>query len=631
MKRILQLFFVLLLLTSSTLVLNAKCLTYATHGAGWSVANKDCKYTFTANKMTDSSCFYFAWYKGKTLLGTGSTYTTTFNTNDSAEYKLVIKNICDTTCADTSIVKKVAYNCAPKCIWKNTKAGWSYSKKDCVYSFEATNLHDSCVTYTWLSAGKVLGTGRFLTYTFYGKDTAEICLKVKDTCKGCDTTICQKIINNCPPQCIWKDKKPGYTYGNKDCAYTFEATDLKDTCIVYKWYKGSDLIGSGRVLTYTFNSNSSSNICLKVIDTCHGCDTSICKIIQYSCGSKCDWKNTKAGWGYSKKDCVYSLEATNLNDSCVTYTWLSAGKVLGTGRLLTYTFNGRDTVEICLKLKDTCKGCDTTICQKIINNCPPKCIWKDRKPGYTYANKDCVYTFEATNLHDSCVKYKWYKDNVYLSSGRILTYTFKSNSSSNICLKVIDACRNCDTAICKTIQYSCGSKCDWKNTKAGWGYTKSGCDYKLEATNLHDSCVTYTWISGGKILGIGRLLTYTFNGKDTAAEICLKLKDTCKGCDTTICKKLIKPCTSGLGKSLNDQSGVKIYPNPSNSGFEIEKAESETIIIKMFDLLGTMVNAPQTANGTSIFIDTKTLSNGVYFLQINRSSTMITQKIVVQH
>jgi len=458
MKKIYKGFLVLLLLTSSIHVLNAKCVPYSTRGAGWAVSSKNCTYTFTANKLTDSSCFHFAWYQGKTLLGTGNTYTKTFSTNDSAEYKLVIKNICDTTCADTSITKKVVYHCAPKC--------------------------------------------------------------------------------------IWKDKKPGYTYSNKACVYTFEADNLNDSCIVYKWFKGADNIGTGRFLTYTFTGNSYSNICLKVINTCKGCDTSICKIIQYSCA--------------------------------------------------------------------------------------PKCIWKEKKPGYTYTNKDCVYTFEANNLMDSCIIYKWYKDNVFLGSGKVLTHTFSGNNYNNICLKLYDNCNNCDTSICKIIQYGCATKCNWKDRNAGWGYVKSGCTYKLEATNLRDSCITYTWVSGGKVIGTGRLLTYEFKTRDTA-EICLKLKDTCKNCDTTICKALIKPCTSGLGSDLYNQNEVKVYPNPANGGFEIEKLAGQNLTLKMFDLLGTEVNTSVKEYLTTIFVDTKTLSNGVYFIQLNINSQIIIQKIVVQH
>lgn len=522
----------------------ARCVSYATRGAGWTVTSKDCTYTFKANKLTDSACFYFAWYQGKTLLGTGSTYTKTFTTNDSAEYKLVIKNSCDSTCGDTTIEKKVVYNCAPKCNWAS--------------------------------------------------------------------------------------KKPGYSFTNKNCVYTFEANNLNDSCVTYKWYKGPDSIGTGRLLTYTFKENGYSNICLKVIDTCMDCDTSICKIMQYNCGSKCDWKARNAGWSYSKTGCTYVFEGNNLRDSCVTYTWVKGQKVLGTGRIFTYVLETNDTTEICLKLKDTCNKCDTVICKDIVGECGSKCNWKSRNVGYSFTNKDCVYTFEANNLKDSCVLYKWYKGNDLIGTGRVLTYTFNTNGYSNICLKVIDTCKNCDTSICKIVQYNCGSKCNWRGKDVGWGYTKKGCTYILEANNLRDTCMSYTWIEAGKVLGTGRVLTYTFT-QNGIAEICLKVKDNCNRCDTVICKAIKDSCAMGIGYVNNANQELIIYPNPSNTGFTIQKLTASNPAVTLYNAIGVKVLADPIIQNNGIYISTENLSDGVYLLRIDTGEAMLTQRIIVRH
>lgn len=636
MKKIYKGLIVLLLLTSSINVLNAKCTPYSTRGAGWSVSNNDCKYTFTANKLTDSSCFYFAWYQGKKLLGTGCTYTQTFSTNDSDEYRLVIINICDTTCSDTSITKKVVYHCAPKCIWKDKKPGYSYSNKDCVFTFEADNLKDSCLVYKWFKGTDSIGNGRVLSYTFNSNGYSNICLKIIDTCRGCDTSICKIMQYSCAPKCNWKDRKAGWGYSTKDCVYSFEATNLHDSCVTYTWFRGGKVIGTSRLLTYTFYGKDSTEICLKLNDTCKGCDTSICKTIGYNCPSKC---NLPKGWSQSNPRCgfyefdgykVYDENNNIVTNPCHKYSWSFGDKTYATGKAVSHNYTANGTYKVCMKVGDSCLKCDTVICKEIVVSCFSKCIWKDKKPGFNYGNKDCVSTFEATNLHDSCIVYKWYKDDVYLSSGRILTQTFTSNNYSNICLRLYDSCNKCDTSICKIIQYNCGAKCNWKDTKAGWGYSKVGCNYRIEATNLHDSCVTYTWLSGGKEIGTGRSLTYEFKTHDTA-EICLKLRDTCKGCDTTICKALIKPCTSGLGYGLYNQKEVEVYPNPANGSFEVEKVIGQSITIKMFDLLGTEVNAPIKENLNAIFVDTKSVSNGVYLIQLNVNNQLITQKIIIQH
>ena len=375
MNKNLQLSFICILLIANTTNLTAKCLPYASLRAGWTFANKDCKYTFTANTMIDSNCFSFAWYSGKTLLGTGKTYTTTFSTNDTTEYKLVIKNLCDTSCKDTSILKKIGYKCGTKCNWNAKKAGWTFANKDCKYTFTANSMIDSnCFYFAWYSGKTLLGTGKTYTTTFSTNDSAEYKLVIKNLCDS--------------------------------------------TCV----------------------------------------DTSIVKKIGYNCGTKCNWNAKKAGWTFIKKDCKYILEATNLKDSCTTYTWLNFGKVIGTDRILTYDHKGKDSVEICLKLKDTCK--------------------------------------------------------------------------------------NCDTFICKT---------------------------------------------------------------------------------------LFKPCPVGMDKRFNQSEDIKIYPNPSNSGFEIEKLIGKKFTLTIFNIMGSEVKVQQTENTNSVFIDTKSLSNGIYFIQLNFNTTLQTLKIVVQH
>jgi hypothetical protein len=451
-------------MTACTMILSqavtAKCVSWAKRNAGFSTTNKACTYTFTANTLTDSQCFKFYWYKNGSYVSSDKSYTYTFNTNGYSTIKLIIKNKCDTTCSDTFISKTVQYSCASKCNWyKKNNLGWSYGNKGCDYTFEANNLNDTCMSYEWLENGKTIGTGRVLKMTFGTNGYTNLCLKIKDNCNSCDTSICKKIQYSCASKCNWyKKTNLSWSYGNKGCDYTFEANNLRDSCIKYYWKVNGVGVAIGRVLNYTFNNNDSNAVCLVLYDTCNKCDTSLCKTIKTNCKVSCNWGGKTPGFGYGNKGCDYTFEANNMFNTCMKYEWLDKGKVIGTGRILKLTFNTNGYSNICLKVSDTCNKCDTTICKTIQYNCASKCNWHKRTNlGWSYNNKGCTYTFESNNLKDSCIKYYWSLNGKGIATGRLLTYTFKNNDTNKMCMVYYDTCNKCDTSICKTIITKCNT------------------------------------------------------------------------------------------------------------------------------------------------------------------------------
>ena len=69
---------------------------------------------------------------------------------------------------------------------------------------------------------------------------------------------------------------------------------------------------------------------------------------------------------------------------------------------------------------------------------------------------------------------------------------------------------------------------------------------------------------------------------------------------------------------------VKIYPNPANNKITIDA--NDVIDIKLFDVLGKQITSTKTNN-----VDVSNLTNGVYFIQVQTSVSIATQKIIVQH
>lgn len=82
-------------------------------------------------------------------------------------------------------------------------------------------------------------------------------------------------------------------------------------------------------------------------------------------------------------------------------------------------------------------------------------------------------------------------------------------------------------------------------------------------------------------------------------------------------------------EGLNDiKQKVKIYPNPFRHTLCIKNSTpTENLKIKIFDITGREVIACNT-DSKEIKIDTRNLSNGVYFVQLKTQDTSITEKIV---
>jgi hypothetical protein len=98
-------------------------------------------------------------------------------------------------------------------------------------------------------------------------------------------------------------------------------------------------------------------------------------------------------------------------------------------------------------------------------------------------------------------------------------------------------------------------------------------------------------------------------------------------CYTTGNVDIILNCgslTTGIYQSVNNTDEINIYPNPAKDKVYI-KAE-ETGEIKLFDLLGSEIITTKTNE-----IDISSLSDGVYFMQIDTRAKIYTQKIIIQH
>ena len=102
-----------------------------------------------------------------------------------------------------------------------------------------------------------------------------------------------------------------------------------------------------------------------------------------------------------------------------------------------------------------------------------------------------------------------------------------------------------------------------------------------------------------------------------SSEYCLAKES----CQTTV-------STNGI---RNYSRPIKIYPNPSSSDqINIELEKDGKAIIHIYNGLGVRVGFNFTQNGNTIYLQTQSLANGVYFIAIDQAENQYFQEFIIQ-
>lgn len=82
--------------------------------------------------------------------------------------------------------------------------------------------------------------------------------------------------------------------------------------------------------------------------------------------------------------------------------------------------------------------------------------------------------------------------------------------------------------------------------------------------------------------------------------------------------------------TLNDQEGLKVFPNPASYQFQIATDEVAIEKVELFDSLGQLLYALKGINSKKIELDATNLNPGLYYLKIELSNKQqLTKKIIV--
>ena len=154
-------------------------------------------------------------------------------------------------------------------------------------------------------------------------------------------------------------------------------------------------------------------------------------------------------------------------------------------------------------------------------------------------------------------------------------------------------------------------------------------EYQVQFTNTSTSADAYLWNFGGNNTSIEQNPLFTF-AFDNLWPVTLTVTNNCGTSTTTISVNVIKT-------SINDLPGFSTFtvgPNPGNEilFFNGVALSNKKINVKIYDILGKLQMKKQMqVNGNfNEAIQTQSLSNGMYLIEIESDKVIATQKWIKQ-
>jgi hypothetical protein len=459
-------------------------------------------------------------------------------------------------CGGFMLEGKITTECNPPCICDDLVADFVVNEETkCKSTFIATTQFPCCMKnprYAWVvnNVFQGISSSNTFTYTFPGNGTYTVCLLVVGTMPNgmdCLKSICKTIVvEGC---CNCDNLKPSFETQIDKCSGTFTSTTEIPSCMkelgaeTYDWTVNGVSVGSSSALNYTFPSNGTYTVCLKITTPLPDggeCVKEKCQTVVITDCIPCNCENVKLNGDYNVDKCSAIFNAGSTLPPClegapVSYDWTINGTNVGSGSTLIYTFPGNGVYTVCLTaeivfpdgtkcLKDTCN-------QIVINNCG-ECRCNQVIPDYTYTVDNCTAAFVNTTTGPDCVQrtYKWYVNNVLVGSGNTFNYTFPGSGTYTVCMKVVGVMPGgvpCKPSICKQITVDCGP-CNCNDLDASFTWTMSTCNATFNSTHKPPTCiqnVTYEWTVDGNPAGNTATMNYAFTtfGPHT---VCYKVSGT---------------------------------------------------------------------------------------------------------
>ncbi len=444
------------------------------------------------------------------------------------------------------------------------KYGFS-TKTSCLKLYGFPNSVDSaCETVEWSIGNTVVSKNDYLTYTFSSAGTYSVCMKITNSCKRWDTTICDKItVTACP--CDTTKVSIKIVKDSIKCGkYYFSTTPYTNNTTKYshEWSFGDGDSAYTNDPVKSYSKDNNYQVCVKTswYEQNTLCTKSACETVKVSCNStkSCDWSKVKLAYSNSCKS--YKFEITGTADSCFQTLTRIVSKSNSRDidsfdtRNFSKTFKDTGLYYVYVQVWNSCNNCDTAFYTPIPVECNSdssnSCNWTNVGIGHGISKDSCgKVSFEANASKDTCIHIDFLWGNSVIKDTRFLTKRLEKNGTYYYGFRYRNECTNCDTVIWKSFVIECFEKpkCEWPSN-LGYKVTMPECPWlSIKMNEFDDSCYKISVTVNGKTATQSRTNYRIYEYKmpeNGTYKICVNYLNQCSGCDTTICSSYTTDCIS---------------------------------------------------------------------------------------
>ena len=336
----------------------------------------ECKVDFTAEITKDGvkfkpnfPCNGIATYLWKFGNGTFSSNFDPFVKYAKGTYEVCLYAKCKVYNKD----KKAYDSCETKiCKTIVIKENPCSLKGEFSFKIGASNLvtfiataNEQNLLYEWTIDGTTSKKGRDFNMTL-SPGTHKVCVTIYNPKTNCKITICKTITINNEERCILPK---GWGSSNICTTYNFEgfkAVDGKGTlinnlCHQYSWDFGDKTTATGRLIKHIYAKPGTYKVCMRVVDTCLKCDTSICReiVVKACCNSQINAEFTDS----IKLGGI--VKFVNTSTGGIYFKWIFGDNTSSNDKNISHTYAVAGSYKVCLVAYDSLKNCTDTFCKTI--------------------------------------------------------------------------------------------------------------------------------------------------------------------------------------------------------------------------------------------------------------------------
>ncbi|UKN01203.1 PKD domain-containing protein [Paracrocinitomix mangrovi] len=590
--------------------------------------NNSCDASFTQSFATCDSVWFYPTSQGANYdyywdFGDGFTSTSMYTSHQytaDGVYPVVLYLIDSLNGCSDAYTVLVTINCGNNngCTTDGDFAFIS-DTSGCGFYFTSTAFGGtSPYSYTWDFGDGTSSTQANPYHNYSAPGVYTPCLTITDI-QGCDTTICYTLTANCNVTTTC-DASFTETYVTCDSVW-FYPTSLASNYDYY-WDFGDGTTSTSMFPSHQYTADGTYLVMLYLIDSLNGCSDAYTVMVTINCGNSGGCTTDGDFVFYADTvGCGFYFTSTAFGGSApYTYTWDFGDGTSSTQSNPYHQYNTPGIYTPCLTITDN-SGCDTTICYTLTANCSVnnQC---DASFTQSFATCDSVWFYPVSQGFN--YNYYWDFGDGTNSTSMYPSHQYTSDGTYLVMLQLIDSLNGCSDTYTVMVTINCGNNTGC-STDGDFGFQADsmGCGFYFNAYAFGGIApYSYAWDFGDGGTS-NQVYPYHQFSSPGVYQTCLTITDA-QGCDTTFCYSITANCVVGIDDN-QEESTLKVFPNPTNTGVNVMANQMERIDI--YDLEGRLVYT-ENVMMDNVWLSLDELTNGIYLLHITTANGLLTEKVI---